>query len=251
MSTGMRMTMRTYMMYVADAMMCGLFMMWFSDWVIVQAIICLLLLIGFCMMCYNEGGWCGEKDCTLDRTAEKRVQEGKMDKSAFQRVFNKKHALVCFLAVSIPMCALAAANLIASPNYPEMPPLEQVEAADAQNDPFYYEAAGEQEAEEETVAEPAGNVALRVITRIVFIPLLPLYTILYNHQTVLYILFIPFSFVMPACTAIGYLRGPKIREKKIEEIARGKVRRRKGLLVGANGIQNVQNRGPKQPKPKV
>ena len=249
MSTGARLTLRTYLMYLADALMCGLFMMWFSDWVVAQSIICLLLLAGFCLMCYNEGGWMGERDVTLDRTAEKRIAEGKMDKSRFTRVFNKKHALACFLAASIPLCALATANLIASPGYPEMAPLQE-EQTQEQNDPFYYDN-GAIEAAQEAMENPQDIAILRVITRIVFVPLLPLYTILHSNHTLLYALFIPFSFVMPACTAFGYLSGPRIREKKIEEIARGKVRKRRGLLVGGNYVQNQQHRGPKQPKPKV
>lgn len=251
MSTGARMTLRTYVMYLADAMMCGLFMMWFSDWIVVQSIICLLLLVGFCLMCYNEGGWNGEKDFTLDRTAEKRIAEGKMEQSRFERQFNKKHALACFLAASLPLCALATANLIASPGYPELPPLE-TEQTQEQQDPFYYDEESIMTEEEvAAVREEASSAILRVITRVVFVPLLPLYTILHGNQTLLYVLFIPFSFVMPACTAIGYLRGPQIREKKIEQIARGKVRKKKSLLVGEGYTQNQNPRARKQPKPKV
>lgn len=250
MSTGARLTLRTYMMYLANALLCGLFMLWFTDWIVVQSIVCLLLLVGFGMMCYNEGGWNGEKDVTQDRSAEKRIEEGKMDKSRFVRTFNKKNALVCFLAASIPLCVLACVNLAVSPAYPEPDPL--VDMSQAAEDPFYYSEGKEEIAlEAEENPEPMGQLALRVFTRVVFLPLLPLYTLLYEHQTLLYALFIPFSFVMPACTAIGYLNGPRIREKKIEEIARGKVRRRKGLLVGENYVQNQQRRTPKQPKPKV
>jgi len=251
MSTGARLTLRTYLMYLADALLCGLFLMSFADWVIVQAVVCLLLLIGFCMMCYNEGGWSGEKDVTLDRTAEKRIEEGKMNKADYVRAFNKKHALACFLAASIPLCALAVANLAVSPAYPE--PTALTEQTENTQDPFYYNDSAAQIAEEAAAnPEPAGQMALRVGTRVAFVPLLPLFTLLHEHRTILYIIFIPFSFVMPACTAIGYLNGPRIREKKIEELARGKVRKRKGLLVGENYVQNQkQQPARRQPKPKV
>lgn len=243
MSTGVRMATRTYMMYMANALMCGLFMLWFSDWIVVQTIACAVLLVAFCIMCYNDGGFRGEHDCTLERTVEKRIEEGKsVDEETKKQVFNKKNALVCILVAGIPLCLLATANLIASPYYPAMEVQEETVQSD---DPFYYDSSSVG-AQREEVEDPAA--ALRVITRVCFLPLLPLYTILQNNTTLLYILFIPFSFVMPACMAAGYLNGPKIREKKIEEIARGKVRKRRGLLVGGMG---GKTKGPRQPKPKV
>lgn len=253
MSTGMKMAMRTYTMYLANALLCGLFVLWF-EWTWVQTILAAALFVGFCMMCYNEGGWNGERDCTLERTAEKRLQEGKtVDEEMGKRIFDKKNALVCFLVASIPLCCLATANLIASPNYPVLEYVEEAET-DASDDPFYYnsDAAEEQaQAQQEAAAEPVGTLYLRVISRVCFVPLLPLYNILANNTTLLYALFIPFSFIMPACTALGYLRGPKIREKKIEEIARGKVRKKRGLLVGEAGVKNQNPHAPKQPRPKV
>ena len=245
MSMASRMIRRTYLMYLANAMMCGLFLLWFSDWTVVQALISAALLAGFCMMCYSEGGWNGERDCTLERSAQKRLQEGKqIDEEMKKQFFDKKRALVCFLAGSIPLCLLATANLIASPAYP--PVVVEEAQTEQSDDPFYFNNDAYVETQQEQVDDPF--FALRIITRVCFLPLLPLYTILERNQTLLYALFIPFSFVMPACTAIGYLQGPKIREKKIEEIARGKVRKKRGLLVGAGG---TRERGPRTPKPKV
>lgn len=257
MSTGMKMALRTYVMYLADALLCGMFLMWFSDWLVLQTIICLLLLIGFCLMCYNEGGWNGERACTIERSAEKHAAEGKRVHDEMKKqFFNKKHAVTCLLAAGLPLFLIAAANLAASPAYPEMPPLQEQSVVDTAENPFYFdnEAITEQIEERDAMAgnsEGSGIVWLRVVARVCFLPLLPLFTILYDHQTILYIIFVPFSFLMPACTAIGYLNGPKLREKKIEEIARGKVRKRRGLLVGERGVQNQHQRAPKQPKPKV
>lgn len=251
MSTGMKMAMRTYVMYLANVLVCSLFVIWF-EWAWVQAIIAALLLIGFCMMCYNEGGWNGERDCTLERTAEKRAEKGSESAREEKRAFDKKHALVCFLVASIPLCCLAVVNLAVSPQYVE-PVYTQEESVEVpSDDPFHYDGQSAQvQTEQEPPQEATGLTALRGVSRFCFIPLLPLYNLLENNTALLYALFIPFSFVMPACTAIGYLRGPKIREKKITEIARGKVRKKRGLLVGEAGVQNQQARAPKQPKPKV
>ncbi len=256
MSTGMKMAMRTYVMYLANALLCGLFVLWFS-WTWLQTLLAIALLVGFGMMCYNEGGWNGERDCTLERTAQKRIAEGKsVDEEMKSHTFNKKHALVCFLASSIPLFLLATVNLIASPNYPvpERPAVVEQQAEEENVDPFAYNAEEvQQRAEQAEVVsqEPSWQFTLRLITRIMFIPLLPLYTLLAYQPVILYAIFVPFAFVLPACTAIGYLRGPKIREKKIEEIARGKVRKKRGLLVGGIPTQNQAARVPKQPKPKV
>lgn len=254
MSTGIKLAIRTYVMYLADALLCGMFLLWFSDWVIVQSVVSLLLLIGFCMMCYNEGGWNGERACTLERSAEKHMAEGKrVHEEMKKQFFNKKHALTCILAAGLPLFLIASVNLALSPAYPEMPPLHEEQAVDTEENPFYYdsEAYEAEIAAQSAEQEENGVVWMRVVTRVCFLPLLPLFTILYDHPTILYIIFVPFSFVMPVCTAAGYLNGPKLREKKIADIARGKVRKRRGLLVGEAGIQNQHQRAPRQPKPKV
>lgn len=253
MSTGIRMALKTYVMYLADALLNALFLLWFSDWIIPQAIVSLLLLAGFCLMCYNEGGWNGERACTLERSAEKHAAEGKrIHEEMKKQFFSKKHALVCLLAAGIPLCALATANLIAMPGYPELAVVEEAQPSEAESNPFYMdEEAIEQAMQAQPEDGQSGIAPLRVITRVCFMPLLPLFSILQYNELLLGIIFVPFSFLMPACTAIGYLNGPKLREKKIAEIAKGKVRRRRGLLVGESGIQNQNPRAHKQPKPKV
>lgn len=253
MSTGMKMAMRTFVMYLANVLMCGLFVLWFS-WTWLQTLLSIALMAGFGLMCYNEGGWNGERDVTLERTAQKRMAEGKaVDQDTMDHVFNRKHAATAFLVVSLPLCALAVVNLLASPAYPAPAQVQEVSQEQASEDPFAYDVQKVEKMAQLADAvpqEPAWQPILRIVTRIAFIPLLPLYAPLENNPTLLYALFIPFSFVLPACTAIGYLRGPQIREKKIEEIARGKVRKRKSLRVG--GILPQQGpHTPKQPKPKV
>lgn len=234
------MALKTYLYYGAVVLLCALFLMWFTDWLWLQATLSILLYAGFCMMAYNEGGWSGERACTVEKTISKRIAEGKGVAPEMEKQrFNKKHAVVCFLIVSIPLCALATANLIASPNYPAIDIAEEGAQSD---DPFSYDAS---QTGAEAPVEPMGSLLLRVITRFVFLPLIALYSVLQNNQTLLYIVFIPFSFIMPACTAIGYLNGPKIRDKKLLDIARGKHRKQRGLLVNRN------QRGPKQPKPEV
>ena len=239
MSIGARLTLRTYLYYLGNVLLSALFLMWMSNILWLQCILALGIVVGFSLLCYNEGGVTGEKAVTLSRTLDKRLEEGKRvaPESDRQR-FNKKHALVCFLAASLPLFLLATANLIASPRYPE--PVEQIQA---EVDPFYYDADATGAPVQEDV-EPGWQIGLRVVTRLLFAPLLPLYNILEKQPRVLYSLFLPFSFVMPACTAVGYLRGPQIREKKLMDIARGKVRKKRALLVG-------QNKGPRQPKPQV
>ena len=238
MSIGARLTLRTYLYYLGCVLISALFLMWMSGIIWLQSILSLGIIVGFCLLCYNEGGVTGERAVTLSRMLDKRLEEGKkVDLSSDRQRFDKKHALVCFLAVSLPLFLLATANLIVSPRYPAFEENTQVS-----DDPFFYDENSVQEEQQE--AEPAAQVLLRVITRLLFAPLLPLYTILEKHPRILYAIFLPFSFVMPACTAIGYLQGPKIREKKLMDIARGKVRKKRKLLVG-------QHKGPRQPKPLV
>ncbi len=230
---------RTYLYYLADMVLCILFLMMMSNLLWLQIILSLGLIVGFSLMCYNEGGAAGERAVSIERMAEKRIAEGKnVDPETKAEFFDKKKAMKVIIAVALPFALLAVVNLIVSPNYPV---IEQ--AAGAENaDPFALDEAVIENTQ--TVDEPALQVLLRVVTRVVFSPLLPLYTLLDSKPAVLYALFIPFSFVMPVCSAVGYLQGPKIREKKIMDIARGKVKKKRGLLVG-------KQRGPRQQKPLV
>lgn len=235
---------RTYLYYVADMLLCVLFLLMMSEWLWLQIILAIGLLAGFCLLCYNEGGAAGERACSIERMTEKREAAGKsIDASTKAEFFDKKKAVKCFIAASLPLAILATVNLAISPNYPVVT-YESVESSEEEEDPFAM-AEADPENEEQAIDEPAGQLIIRVITRIAFSPLLPLYTLLETNTGLLYALFIPFSFVMPACTAIGYLNGPKIREKKLMDIARGKVRKKRGLLVGG------RNNGPRQSKPLV
>lgn len=228
---------RVWLIYIANMVLALMFLISMTDIVWLSCILGGGLIIASCLLAYNEGGNFGERACTVERLAQKRIEEGKrVDDSMKKEFFNKKHALALFLCISLPLFVLAVANLAASPNYPVIVSEQQEEEAD----PFAY---SEENAAEPEMTEPGWCGALRVTTRILFAPLLPVY-MLVNAKT-LYILFLFWPFVIPAAGAVGYLRGPKIREAKLEEIAKGKVRKKRNLLV------NRQPRQPKQPKPLV
>ncbi len=80
------------------------------------------------------------------------------------------------------------------------------------------------------------------VARIVFVPFLSLYSLLINHLMVLYILFVPLSFFLPAFALAGYLQGPRLRAKKLMAIKKG---------IRAKKRKERRERRSSGPKPEV
>ena len=92
-----------------------------------------------------------------------------------------------------------------------------------------------EESEEDVVINP-----VNVVARAVFMPYVSVYTLVSGK--VLNALFFLFSLPLPAACAAGYLMGPKMRDKKLHDIAKGKKRKMRNLKV---------NKKPRTPKAEV
>lgn len=88
---------------------------------------------------------------------------------------------------------------------------------------------------------PPPNV-FNTVARLTFSPFIALYGLLNNQLLLLYILMVPLSFFLPAFALAGYLRGPKLRLKKLEAIKMG---------IRAKKRKERQARKPSGPKPEV
>lgn len=88
---------------------------------------------------------------------------------------------------------------------------------------------------------PPPNV-FNTVARLTFSPFIALYGLLSNQLLLLYILMVPLSFFLPAFALAGYLRGPKLRLKKLEAIKKG---------IRAKKRKERQARKPSGPKPEV
>lgn len=87
---------------------------------------------------------------------------------------------------------------------------------------------------------------LGVITRIVFSPYLPLTVIFQANRAMLYAMYIPCALIVPLAMPIGYMQGPRLRQKKLVMIEHGKKRKMRNLKVNKR-----RNNGPKPPKMEV
>ncbi len=192
-----------------------------------------LLMVAICGMIFNDGAYNGEKACTLAASLEKQEKEGrKIDARLKEQVFDRKIAAWILIIGMLPMLLVSTANLIAAPFYPE---IEETEVETEEQATFQFDYSDEQE-DEELAPFNGFNVA----ARIVFMPYVSVYTLVSNKA--LNWLFLLFSLPIPLCQSVGYLLGPKLREKKLRDIALGKKRKMRNLKV---------NKKPRKPKAEV
>lgn len=193
-----------------------------------------LLILGMMVMALNDGAYNGEKACTLAVSLDKQVKEGRrVDEKLKAQVYDRKIAAWIMIFGVAPFLLLSTINAIVAPFYPEVVVEAEAEAAvEEEGFKFNY---GDEAVEE---AEPINVV--NVIARIAFMPFVSVYTLVSGK--VLNALFFLFSLPIPLMETIGYLNGPKMREKKLKDIALGKKRKMRNLKV---------NKKPRQQKAEV
>ncbi len=199
----------------------------------VQVALCVALLAGFGLLLFNEGGYNGEKACTLAALLDRQIKEGRsVDREQYAQTWSKKNALRMFVMMILPFVLIALINLAVAPLYPTAEEAE-VQEEEVSSTGFIVEDV-EEPGEEDA---PATNW-VNVITRIVYSP----YCALYGHvsASLLNWLFLPLGLLLPACDVIGYLCGPRLREKKLKDIAKGKRRKLRKMKR-----EREANRGPK------
>ena len=180
-----------------------------------------VLVLGMIAMALNEGAYHGEKACTLAVSLEKQVKEGRgIDEGLKEQVFKRKVAAWILIFGSLPFLLISTINVIAAPFYPEITVEDMKETEETGSFAFQYE----EEAEEGTAVN-----TVNVVARLVFMPFVSVYTMV--DGSVLNALFFLFSLLTPGAEAIGYLCGPKLRDKKLKDIARGKKRKMRNLKV--------------------
>ena len=207
------------------------------------------ILLGFAVyavyvfMMYAEGAERGERACSLSATVLKLESEGKIvDEKMKKQMFEKSKAIKAFVIASLPLFLLAVVNVIFAEKgaihenfigtitrivfmpcawltriFTELVGWNIDGVMDFSKNLFSaIEYSGIDFAK---VAEITKNSAQLVTA--------------YNQHfiTILRVLFIPLSVVPALSMMIGYLRGPKFREKKLKEIEEGSRKKRKKLKV--------------------
>ena len=191
-----------------------------------------LMLAGFGVLLFNEGGYIGEKACTLGVLLDRQVKEGrKVDQQQYSETWSVKNGVRALIVMVIPFLLLATVNAVVYPLYPEAPAVEE-ETPDSGTG-FLIEDMTEPE---DVVVVPTNWV--QMITRVVFAPYAALFTLI--PAKVLNLLFFLFALLLPACDFAGYLCGPRLRERKLKDIARGKRRKMRKMKR-----EREANRAPK------
>jgi hypothetical protein len=176
----------------------------------------------------------------LNASLEKQKKDGRaIDPEAYKNTWNKLTAYRMLAIVIIPFWLLAAVNLIVNPPRPDAPAvIAQSEADSALPPPV--QLIGD-EAEE---AEAAGGIApaliVNTVSRLIFIPYN--FTYFFLSEVQLYWLFFLYAVPFPLAACLGYLNGPKLYDKKIKDMLKGK--RRKIRKIKAE-------RRPREQKPEV
>lgn len=198
-----------------------------------QLVLGALLLVGFGALLFNEGGYNGEKACTLGALLDRQVKEGrKVDAQQYSETWSIKNGVRSLIVMVLPFLLLATVNAVVYPLYPEVPVVEEQEATGSGTG-FLVDDMTEPEEIETT---PTNWV--QVVTRVVFAPFASLFTLVSNDT--LNALFFPLGLILPVCDFAGYLCGPRLRARKLKDIARGKRRKMRKMKR-----EREANRAPK------
>lgn len=258
---GMGRTMWLY--HIVVMLLSLLFVSMLGDAFWLQALLNCVLLFGYGYMLFSDGCVRGERAATLSVQLDNQRTEGRPIAPEQEALtFRKKTAYIGYAIGVLPLLIIALLNLGAEPFYPEFKPATDEEIALIEQQlnqasssmlmPELEEGAVPEKAEptaetvpaaEATSAEPVNWFS--IVARVAFSPYLFTYTPLMNQPHLLYLLFVAFALAIPVAEPIGYLQGPRLRQKKLEMIQKGKRKKMRNLKV------NNKPNTPKKPKMEV
>jgi len=224
--------------YYAITMLLCLFFVFFTSGDALGAILNIALLFGMLALAVNEGGYRGEKACTLAATLEKQSKDGrKIDPELPKQVFHRSVAYKMLAIAIIPFLFFASLNMIVNPPRPGEPALAETQEEESALVEQHMIGTPEPAEEGPERAGSAFGGWVRAICMVLFMPYVFLYH--YLSEAALYWLFFAFGIPFPLAGAIGYMMGPRLREKKLKDMMKGKRRKMRKLKV---------NQPPKKPK---
>ena len=224
--------------YHIAAMLIGFFFIGNMTGSVFGMIVNAVLVLGMIAMSLNNGAYLGEKACTLAVSLEKQQAEGrKIDESLKTQVFDRKIAAWILIFGMLPFLLISTLNAVSQPFYQTGEAVQ--ESVKVEREAFSFDYGTEEETEE---AAADGTInPFNLIARMAFMPYVTVYSLV--SDGVLNALFFLFCLPLPAATAIGYLAGPAMRQKKLHDIALGKKRKMRRL--------KVNNKKPRAPKAEV
>jgi len=228
---------RVWLYYLMAGVLCGIMGASGNAFGIILNI---ALLVGICGICLNDGGYRGEKACTLNASLEKQKKEGRpISPEAQKNTWNKLMAYRMLAMVIIPFWLLAAVNIIVNPPRPGVQAVITGEEAESRLPPPV-QPIGEEAEADETPGAVTPALIINTIARLVFIPYN--FTYFFLSEVQLYWLFFLYAVPFPLASCLGYLNGPKLYDKKIKDMLKGKRRKMRKIR---------SERKPRQQKPVV
>lgn len=213
--------------------------------------------IAFLVMQYADGADRGERACTMTATVQRLEANGKQaDDRMKKQVYAPANAVRAFLISALPLAALAVVNLLlADPNAVGETALGAVTRIVFFPVAWLTRLLTSMVGVDYAGAETAATTVFGALNRgsIDFAGLvgklsdLQTYAVAYDlsYLTTMRELFIPAAFLAPLAMMLGYLQGPRMHKKKMDDIAKGSRRKKKKLKVFGRSHQ------PKQVKPEV
>lgn len=221
---------------------------------------CLLgaaVYFAFLVMQYADGADRGERACTMTATIQRLEAEGKQaDDRMKKQVYAPVNAVKAFLITALPLAALAVVNLLlADPNAVGETVIGAVTRIVFFPVAWLTRLLAGMVGVDYAGAEAAATTVFGALNRggIDFAGLVgklsevQTYAVAYDlsYLTTMRILYIPAAFLSPLAMMIGYMQGPRMHKKKMDDIAKGSRRKKKKLKVFGRARQ------PKQVKPEV
>ena len=233
MNIGLKFAARVWMYYAIALVVCIMFLLGGGT---IQIILNIALFAGIVLLCINEGGYRGEKACTLAASLEKQQKDGRrIDPLQSKQVWNRKVAAQMVVFCVIPLWLIAAINVAVVPVLDQAALTEEEIAL--QNDPF---AIPDDAESDDTQSLTQSQTIIKMVTRVLFMPFVCVYGLV--SETVLNWLLFLFALPFPIAAYAGYMMGPKLREKKLKDMMKGKRRKQRNLKV---------NKQPRKPKAEV
>lgn len=234
--TALRSAARIWGYYLIMALVCLLFLNSVGNTAL-TLILNALLLAAFLAIALNDGGYNGERASTLAASLEKQRADGRrVAAESVDQVWSVKSGVAALLICLLPFLALCTVNVLVAPMYPEAAAIEAEPAQEPEATPRpAVIPSGSAEAE----AVPTNYV--NILARFLFMPFVSVY-LLVSGSTLNWLFFL-FALPMPIAQFVGYMMGPRLREKKLKDIARGKRRKMRAL--------KVNKKPPRPPKAEV
>jgi hypothetical protein len=175
-----------------------------------------LLIAGVVGIALNEGSYQGEKAATAAATIEKQEKEGRrVSELQKKAVFKRSVAVWAIILGCLPFLLLSGVNMIDAQKAPVTAEQQDTEIV------LNYEG--------EAVASGLSTTPVNTAARMVFSSYIAFYALV--DAGTLNVLFFVFSLPVGLAMGIGYLFGPRMRNRKLYDIAKGKKRKQRNLKV--------------------